>query len=142
MTGALRDTLAAAAARILPSDDGPGAAETGVAEYVERALGEERLAGWAPLFEHGLGRLDGIARERFAQGFAACPPEEQDATLRALQELPEPPLRQFFSRLVTLCLEGFLGDPACGGNRDGLGWVWAGLPRMSGEDDCLGATRT
>jgi hypothetical protein len=38
LTGEQQKTLAAAVERILPSDDGPGAAETGAAAYIERLL--------------------------------------------------------------------------------------------------------
>jgi gluconate 2-dehydrogenase gamma chain len=114
-------TLAAAAERILPSDDGPGAAETGVAAYVAAALGEERLQGWLPLFSHGLDRLDEIAREAFGVGFAEAAPDRRDEILRRLQGLPEPPLRHFFAQLVRLCVEGFVG-------KDGPGWRYVGYP--------------
>ena len=131
LTDLQRRTLAAAAARILPSDDGPGAAETGAATYVEAALGEERLWGWFPLFSLGLDRIEAIARETFDPGFAEAEPEQQDEVLRRLQALPEPPLRHFFAQLVRLCVEGFAGAP-------GPGWGYLGYPpaEMKG-DGCL-----
>lgn len=126
-----RRTLAAAAERILPSDDGPGAAETGVAGSVVAALGEERLRGWLPLFARGLDRLDEIAREAFEVGFAEAGPEQRDEVLRRLQEIPEPPLRHFFGQLVRLCVEGFVGQ-------DGPGWRYMGYPPEEMEGDgCL-----
>lgn len=131
LTDLQRRTLAAAAERILPSDDGPGAAETGVAEYVAAALGEERLRGWFPLFSHGLGRIEKIARETFDRGFAEASPEQRDEVLRRLQDLPEPALRHFFGQLVRLCVEGFAGAP-------GPGWRYLGYPPDEMEGDgCL-----
>jgi gluconate 2-dehydrogenase gamma chain len=138
LTDAQRETLRAAAARILPSEDGPGAAEAGVAAYVAAALGEERLNGWLSFFVHGLGRIEAISRETLGKGFPEAAPEEQDEILRQLQAMPEPHLRHFFGQLVRLCIEGFLGDPRYGGNRDGLGWRYVGYPHDEMEEDgCL-----
>ncbi|HSN87726.1 MAG TPA: gluconate 2-dehydrogenase subunit 3 family protein [Thermoanaerobaculia bacterium] len=129
-----RRTLAAAAERILPSDDGPGAAETGVAETVAAALGEERLWGWFPLFSRGLDRLEAMAREAYGIGFAEASPEQRDEVLRRLQEIPEPPLRHFFAQLIRLCVEGFVGQ-------NGPGWRYVGYPPEEMEGDgCLGPT--
>lgn len=135
LTDLQRRTLAAAAERILPSDDGPGAVETGAAEYVAAALGEERLRGWLPLFALGLDRIEEIARETLGAGFAEVGPEARDEVLRRLQSLPDPPLRHFFGQLVRLCLEGFAGPPRAGGNRDGLGWLYVGYPPDEMEGD-------
>jgi gluconate 2-dehydrogenase gamma chain len=131
LTAPQRLTLAAAAERILPSEDGPGAAETGVADYVASALGEERLKGWLPLFAHGLERIDEISRETFGTGFAEAGPEQRDEILRRLQALPERPLQHFFAQLVRLCVEGFAGQ-------EGPGWRFLGYPPEEMEGDgCL-----
>lgn len=140
LTDLQRETLAAAAARILPSDDGPGAAEAGVADYVVSALGEERLNGWLPFFVHGLGRIEAISGETLGKRFPEAAPAEQDEILRQLQAAPEPHLRHFFGQLVRLCVEGFVGDPRYGGNRGGLGWRYVGYPHDEMEEDgCLRA---
>lgn len=131
LTDLQRRTLAAAATRILPSGDGPGAVETGVAEYVAAALGEERLRGWFPLFSHGLSRIEEIARETLGAAFREAGPEQQEEVLRQLLSLPEPPLRHFFAQLVRLCIEGFAGAP-------GPGWGYVGYPPEEMEGDgCL-----
>lgn len=131
LTDLQRRTLAAAAGRILPSEDGLGAAETGVAEYVAAALGEERLRGWLPYFIYGLDRIEELAREAFGTGFAEALPERQDEVLRRLQDLPERPIRPFFAQLVRLCVEGFAGQ-------DGPGWRFLGYPPEEMEGDgCL-----
>jgi gluconate 2-dehydrogenase gamma chain len=124
-----RTTLAAAAARVLPSDDGPGAAETGVAGYLEAALGEPELRGLRPIFEQGLDLLDTLAREHCGTAFAAGSPGDQDEVLHRLSQLEELPPRIFFERLIALSLEGFLCDPSRGGNREGLGWRSIGFER-------------
>jgi gluconate 2-dehydrogenase gamma chain len=135
LTDLQRRTLAAAAERILPSDDGPGARETGAAEYVMAALGEERLRGWLPLFSQGLDRLEAIAGAALGTGFAAARPDQQDEVLGRLQALPHSASRRFFAQLVRLCVEGFVGAPSSGGNRDGLGWHYVGYPPDEMEGD-------
>lgn len=122
-----RRTLEAAAERILPADGPPGAREAGVAAYVAGLLGRPRLAAWRGLFEEGLDRLESEAREHLDRAFADAGPEERDRLLRELQERSGPRGRAFVDKLVLLCLEGFLGDPDHGGNRDGTGWRAVGL---------------
>jgi gluconate 2-dehydrogenase gamma chain len=137
LTNLQRRTLAATAERILPSDDGPGARETGAAEYALAALGEERLRDIFLLFAHGLDRIEETAREAFGTGFSVASLEQQDEVLRRFQDHPDPALRQFFARLVHLCVEGFAGPPGSGGNRDGLGWRYLGYPPDEvGIDGC------
>lgn len=128
LTDLQRRTLAAAASRILPSDDGPGAAETGTADYVAAALGEERLQGWLPYFAFGLDRIEEIAREELGTAFCEAGPEQQDAVLRRLQASSLPPVHHFFGQLVRLCAEGFAGQP-------GLGWQYLGYPPDEMEGD-------
>jgi len=117
-----KTTLAAAASRILPSEHGPGAAEANVAQYFDNALAQPYFQALLPWFEGHLDALDNRATERFGHGFAECGAKEQDDLLREIQEAPEPMTQQFFVTLVTLTLEGYLGDPVHGGNRDRLGW--------------------
>jgi len=136
LTETERHTLVAALDRILPSDDGPGATEAGVAEYVEQALRERRHRALEPLVTSGLERLRALARELHGHDFADCTPAQRDDVLRQLQRLPERAPRLFLSRLVQLGLEGFLCDPVHGGNRDGAGWRAVGYaPRNPGPVD-------
>lgn len=130
-----RQTLAAVARRILPSDDGVGAAETGVAEYIEKTLREEAQRADRPLIEAGLDLLDSLARERCGQAFAETSPRQQDEILTHLEQLEQPVPRTFLRRLVHLALEGFLCHPRRGGNRDGLGWRSIGYLLEEEADD-------
>ena len=119
---AQRQTLEAATRRILPSDDGPGAAEAGVADYIAGALGHHALAPVRRQLAAGLDALGTIAVETHGKTFADCDAEEQDALLGKLQSSPERLHQLLINRLVMLSLEGFLCHPAHGGNRDGVGW--------------------
>jgi choline dehydrogenase-like flavoprotein len=101
-----RRTLAAAVARVIPSDQDPGALQAGVDVFIERFLGGidaiyaradgsgfQRLAGreadaWRArvaaartLYATGLDDLDRRAQERFAADFAALDGMRQDAIL-------------------------------------------------------------
>lgn len=129
LTNEQRAVLAAAAERIVPSDDGPGAAETGTAAYVERLLETDRFRGWAPLFAEGLGRFQELAAEFWGRPFPTCSPEERDAVLRRFQEQPDRLHRTFFRQLVVLTLEGFV--------RNDLGVSSLGAPEVR-VGHCLG----
>lgn len=134
-----RALLAAATARILPGDDGPGSHEAGVAGYIERALADRCHRHFLPLMERGLEFLDQLAAEQLGQTFLACTPQQQDKVLTQVQHFPNNDARSFFQSLVDLTLEGFLCDPVHGGNRDGLGWRFIGFtPRPSAA--CAGET--
>ncbi|HWN43879.1 MAG TPA: gluconate 2-dehydrogenase subunit 3 family protein [Thermoanaerobaculia bacterium] len=73
-----RSVLATAVERILPSDDGPGAAETGAAAYVERLLETDLFRSWQPLFDDGLDRFEELASELYGKPFPEGSPEERD----------------------------------------------------------------
>jgi gluconate 2-dehydrogenase gamma chain len=105
-----RETIAAAMARIMPTDDVPGAREAGTIDFVERYLsgtdfiyakpdgsGFEMLSGrrreaWAERvrimlgkYRAGVRELDSRSRHRFRRDFVALAPDEQDAVLRAVE---------------------------------------------------------
>src|SRR5258707_4072307 len=117
--------LEAAACRILPSDDGPGAREAKVGRFIERQLAGE-LAGLRPACEQLARLLDLHARRVFDVPFAALTQPDQDAVLGQLSRGALPargfPQAELFRALHTLTLEGFLSDPAHGGNDGEIGW--------------------
>lgn len=118
-----RRTLAAAVARVLPSEGGPGAAEAGVAEYLGQALGHRSYRTYLlPLMAQGLDFLDGLARQCHGEAFHRLDAPRQDELLGQLPGHAHPGVRMFFNLLVNLTLEGFLCDPVHGGNRDFVGW--------------------
>jgi gluconate 2-dehydrogenase gamma chain len=129
--------VAAAAARIFPSDEsGPGAAEAGVALYIDRQLaspyGRDRYRYTHPPFEQGLPEhgyqgeasprkvyRDALAR---LAGFDALAPAAQDAKLREIEST------YFFRLLRQHTIEGMFSDPMHGGNADMIGWQLIGFP--------------
>ena len=79
-------------------------------------------------------RADAEARARSGVGFAALPPEGQDALLRDVEsgavraEWTVSPAH-FFALLARTTAEGFYSDPAQGGNRNGVSWAMTGFER-------------
>jgi gluconate 2-dehydrogenase gamma chain len=137
LTAAEAATLAAACARIIPTDEsGPGAAEARASVYIDRALG-----GWlAPsrdTYTAGLAALDNAARARSGKRFIELAPAEQDAVLAALESTP------FFALLRTHTIQGTFCDPAYGGNAGFVGWDLIGYPgvrlNVTAADQRMGA---
>jgi hypothetical protein len=127
LTPERRRTLHAAVARILPGTDGPGAADTAAAVAVEVAILHRCMRELRAEIEQMLDRLQTQADERCGAEFAACAPADQDHLLRAIERAPDPWTRFLFRCLVTFSLEGLLGDPSHGGNRNFRGWESIGL---------------
>ncbi len=104
MTGEQRSVLAAAVERILPSDDGPGAVETGAAAYIERLLETNLFRSWQPLFDDGLDRFEELAQELYGRSFPAGSPEERNEVLRRFQAETDRLRQAFFRKLVSFTL--------------------------------------
>ena len=127
LTAERRGTLRAVVERILPGAEGPGAVETNAAAGAEAAVLHPFFRGLRPGIEGFLDRLQAQAGQLHGRGFADCTADEQDGMLRALEQDPNPWTRLVFNMLIGFSLEGLLGDPAHGGNRDFRGWEAAGL---------------
>lgn len=122
-----RRTLEAVVGRVLPGRYGPSAADADVIAAVEAALQQRLWRGTLPWIDRALDELTARATASAGCEFCACSPAVQDELLRALECDPHPVLRAVFRWLVGLSLEGLLGDPAHGGNRNGRGWSAIGL---------------
>jgi gluconate 2-dehydrogenase gamma chain len=138
--------IAAAAARVFPSDDaGPGAREAGVAIYIDRQLagpyGRDRYRYTQGPFEDAPPEFGyqgkATPREIYLEGlkslkgFDILPPEQQDKILQQMES------SLFFDLLRQNTIEGMFCDPIHGGNVDMVGWQLVGFPgpRMSNYDD-------
>jgi len=135
--------VAAAAARIFPSDDsGPGAKEAGVVIFIDRQLagpwGRDRYRYTQGPFDENAAREFGYQgkaapRETYREGlkglkgFDALSPEEQDKKLHEIENT------HLFALLRQNTIEGMFSDPVHGGNVDMVGWQLVGFPgpRMS-----------
>jgi hypothetical protein len=108
--------------RLIPQDEnGPGAVECGVGEYIDRSLADY-LAPEKTDFLNGLAALDAFARTSQSTPFAELAPEKRDAVLTAIDANQAPNLRGFFNRVRRLTLEGMFSDPYYGGNKNFAGW--------------------
>ena len=117
------DVVEATTSRILPSVDGrPGARETGVLYFIDRALSTFN-AGQKKLYADGIADLNRRAARQWkgTVSFAALTPDQQDQLLRAIEKTP------FFqaAHFDTIC--GAFALPVWGGNRDHAGWRLLGL---------------
>lgn len=112
--------LEAVAARILPSDDTPGAREFGVIYFIDQALGGF-MAAEAGLLREGMASLDALAVAAHALPFAELAPEAQDELLRQVEDTP------FFGLAHFLTIAGTFALPSYGGNREHLGWQLIGF---------------
>lgn len=116
--------LEAIAARIIPSDETPGAREAGVIHFIDQALGGF-LADDAGELRAGLVSLDALASARVdGRRFVDLGPEEQDALMGQIEDTP------FFELMHFLTVAGMFALPKHGGNRDYLGWQLLGLSHL------------
>ena len=76
--------LAAAAERILPRTDTPGAADVGVPAFIDRLFGEFMSPGERKLLGEGLAEIEAAAAAAHKAGFATLAPDQQDAVLRGV----------------------------------------------------------
>jgi len=124
----------AIAARIIPTNQTPGAREAGVVYFIDRALATFASAD-RKLYTEGMAELQARAREIFpgVDKFSAATAEQQDEILRALDKdpsssdqpfRPRPSGQNFFETLRQHTIAGFLIDPDSDlrGNRSGVGW--------------------
>jgi len=121
LTPSEAEEFAAIAARIIPTDDTPGATEAGAIFFIDRVLGSSH-AELLPDLREGLTTLQSAARAAHGSTrFSALTDAEQDALLVQIETSP------FFSlmRFLTIC--GTFSSPEYGGNRDYVGWQLIGF---------------
>jgi gluconate 2-dehydrogenase gamma chain len=129
----------ALSARIIPTDDTPGAREAGVLYFIDRAL-VTFAGGDQQKYRDGLPELQSLVREKFPSvgKFSAATPEQQDELLYTMEashtETEKAPRRRslksaqtFLEALRVQTIAGFLIDPETDlGNRGGVGWKLIG----------------
>jgi gluconate 2-dehydrogenase gamma chain len=126
-------------ARIIPTDDMPGAREAGAVYFIDRALTTFAQED-QKTYREGLPELQARVRETFpsVERFSAATPEQQDKILHTVDEQPQPgrsasdvlPAAQsFFEALRMHTIIAFLIDPEFGAIGDGSGWKVIGRER-------------
>jgi gluconate 2-dehydrogenase gamma chain len=129
----------AIAARIIPSDDSPGAHEAGVVYFIDRAL-VTFAKGQGQVFHDGLPALHALTKSAFSQysTFSQVSPDQQDQILHHFDRpgaggpnvfAGAPAGQNFFETVRWLTIAGFLIDPDTRGNPAGIGWKLIGRDR-------------
>jgi gluconate 2-dehydrogenase gamma chain len=120
--------VAAAAERILPRDEDPGALDADVPVYIDRILQTPALETVKDDFLEGVAALERRAQRMYQKGFSALTPAQQDELLTLFKDSPpRSGEAHFFELLTVMSLEGFLGDPSYGGNKGKVGWRLMGF---------------
>ncbi len=137
-----RRILEALIDRIIPTDEnGPGALESGAADYIDRSF-VEFLQSEKQSFTAGLANLDAFAHTSQGAAFAELSPDKRDAVLMAIDGGQANNLRAFFTRARRLTLEGMFCDPYWGGNKNFAGWDLIGYPgvrlNVTADDQRMG----
>lgn len=128
--------MEAITARIIPSDETPGAREAGVIYFIDRAL-VTFASDSQKTYREGLPEVQSLVSEKFPgmKKFSAATPDQQDAVLEELSKSASPPRgrrgnragansQPFFETVRYHTIAGFLIDPDSNrrGNRGGVGW--------------------
>lgn len=111
----------AIAARILPTDETPGAREAGVIYFMDNVLGAEREEV-LPALRKGLSDLQAVAVRRFGNSSLSVLSDSDLDTL--LTEIEE---SSFFATVRYLTIAGMFTLPAHGGNQNEIGWQLLGF---------------
>jgi gluconate 2-dehydrogenase gamma chain len=120
--------LVAACERILPRDEDPGATDADVARYIDNALQTPEIHKMREDILAGIDALMRRSERAYKKHFADATPEQQDELLHIFKDSPaESGEAHFYTELVALTLEGFLGDPSYGGNKGRVGWTLVGF---------------
>jgi len=128
----------AISARIIPSDETPGAREAGVVYFIDRALTTFAVDD-QKTYREGLPGLQLSVRELFpnVEKFSTASPEQQDQVLHTFDDTADygrrfrlnATVKPFFETVRVHTIVGFLIDPDSGGNSDGVGWKLIGRDR-------------
>jgi gluconate 2-dehydrogenase gamma chain len=114
--------VSAIAAQILPSGDGPGAAEAGVVFFIDRAL-TTFDKDKQDTYRRGLSELNERRKQMFpaSETVAGSSNGQQVELVQAIEK------SDFFEVIRVHTLLGFLGNPSYGGNRGSVGWKYIGF---------------
>jgi gluconate 2-dehydrogenase gamma chain len=114
---------------LLPSDpSSPGARDIGATRYIQAAVqGSDVPPEDAAILRHGLRALASMQNTHFAQ----LSPEAREDLLRRFEATEKG--ASWLTLVMGYTLEAYVGDPAYGGNPDGIVWRWLehtpGFPR-------------
>jgi gluconate 2-dehydrogenase gamma chain len=156
LSPAEKNFIDAATQRLIPADAlGGGANEAGITRFIDLQLAGAygRAERWymqgpwptgtdqqgfqlkytpAEIYRDAIDGIDAHCSRQYGKPFAQLPAAQQDDVLHVLEdgriELAHVPAKTFFALLWQNTQEGYLADPAYGGNRDFAGWKLIGFP--------------
>jgi len=152
------NAVVAMAERIFPkTDDGPGATDLHVVDFLDRYL--DGPYGWGAkiykagpwpqpqtsghgwqwpalprdLYRYGLAAVDAYANTKYNNPFASLTGDQQDTIMHALENgqvstFTEYAADAFFGLFLGDTIRGLFTDPFYGGNRNKGGWAYLGFP--------------
>ena len=109
-------TLAAAADRILPRTDTPGAADVGVPAFIDLLYGECMTPAEQQLLTQGLQEIDAAARSAHGSGFSTLTTTQQDAVLRTVAKTQQDREPSSFALLRSATVLGYFTSEQVGRN--------------------------
>ena len=130
LTASETEILSAMVDRLIPSDDmGPGALDSGVIRYIDRALSEAESDA-ADAYRAGLAALDTYSRYTRGAAFIDLSTTDQDSVLIDVQIGAATGAGvgfvgssgSFFNLVKSHTWQGMFGDPSYGGNVNFAGW--------------------
>lgn len=119
-------TLEAWVDALIPPDASPGAAQAGVAVYIDRQL-TRTFKRFLPTYRQALREIDEHARQSLLKPFHAL---DLETRTTFLAEMESGPNRAVFEMILAHTMQGFYGDPRHGGNREYASWQMIGVPPM------------
>lgn len=115
LTAGQASVAAAAADRILPRTDTPGAADVGVPAFLDRFYGEFMSAPDQKLFVAVLDEIEAAAKSQ-GGSFAALAPAQQDAVLRSVATAQQGRDQSSFALLRSATILGYFTSEQVGKN--------------------------
>lgn len=113
--------FAAIAARIIPSDDTPGATEAGAVYFMDTVLSGSHK-DYLPRMQEGLIGLQALAQSRYSSlTYHTLSTQQQDLLLAEIED------GEFFRSMRFMTIAGTFTLPEYGGNRNEIGWKLMGF---------------
>jgi gluconate 2-dehydrogenase gamma chain len=120
--------VSAACERIIPRDEDPGALDADVPQYIDLMLQTAEMRKAKIEFVPGVLALNRGSLRSFGKGFVEITDAQRDEVLNHFKDSPTgSDEARFFELLMVFTLEGLLGDPSYGGNKDRVGWALLGF---------------
>jgi hypothetical protein len=114
LTAAQFATAAAAAERILPRSDTPGAADVGVPAFIDLMVAEYMTPAEKQSFLAGLADLDAAGVQAHRKAFPQLSGAEQDALLKRIATAAQGKTGTFFHQLREVTLAGYFTSETVG----------------------------